>query len=233
MAVNWYFQNSIAFVWSAIGVVCLGSIAFGFWYTDHAARPKKPNKLGSSISPKSAQDEPSPPGEGPLQTQYGPRPKFSEQVETIRVGVASNLIGLPNMSDGHSEAVLKIKDKPVITARVVNNELVIDAKLGAVGAELKDNRLLHKPTGWDWNADDKSFEIINEHGQPVFQLTYGGGDVALVKGIFFDEGACWILQDVSMFAVNADDPRKIASIGLTPIFKYPRLAHHGERVVNQ
>jgi len=163
-----------------------------------------------------------------------PRPRFSEKFDMFRVGVASNLIILEGMSDGHSEPILEIRGKPVATARLVNDECVIDAKLGIPGAELKDNRLINKPFGWDWNADDTTFEVVNERGSPMLQLIYLGGDVVLVRGVFSDGETCWVLEQQDMFRVPFNDQGiRTGSIGLTPIFKYPRYQHPHERVMQK
>jgi len=152
----------------------------------------------------------------------------------LRVGVASNLLVLKGMSDGHSEPILEIAHKPVATARLVDDEFVIDAKLGILGTELKDNRLINKPFGWDWNADDTTFEVINERGSPMLQLIYLGGDVVLVRGVFSDGKRCWVLEQENMFQVPFNDQGiRTGSIGLTPIFKYPRYQHPHERVIQK
>jgi len=70
-----------------------------------------------------------------------------------------------------------------ITARFVNNELLIDARLGAK-LELKNNELRHLPKGWDTNLDERALEIVNENGNAVFQLVYGASSDAIVNGIF-------------------------------------------------
>jgi hypothetical protein len=118
----------------------------------------------------------------------------------------------------------------VATAKVVNDQLLVDAKLGAEGVELKDNRLIHRPIGWDWQADENTFEIVNNFGNPVFQLIYINGTTASVRGVFFDERTrdCQIIDENAITDVPAR-AETVARVRITPIFKYPSSEHPKER----
>jgi hypothetical protein len=164
------------------------------------------------------------PASPPLRTESQPahRPRFSEKVNQVRIILASNIEEYDNMDDGHSATIyLPIGlQQPLATAKVIDNELVVDAKLGTLGAELKDNRLINNPPGWDWQADDNTFEIVNERGNPVFQLIYLSGNMASIRGVFFDGAECVLVgeQDV---VIGRSRVEEVARIRIKPIFKYP------------
>ncbi len=49
IAVNWFFQNKVAFVWSAATTICAGLLAFCFWFTDYSMRVKARTRTRTSV----------------------------------------------------------------------------------------------------------------------------------------------------------------------------------------
>ena len=135
-----------------------------------------------------------------------------------------------HMASGRAVDFIAAGPSSLATAKVVNDQLLVDAKLGAEGVELKDNRLIKRPGGWDWQADENTFEIVNNLGNPVFQLIYINGTTASVRGVFFNEsiGECWIVDENSIQKVPAR-AETVAQVRITPIFKYPSSEHPKER----
>ena len=132
------------------------------------------------------------------------------------------------MASGRSADFLVVDERVIATAKLVDNQLLVNAKLGAKGVELKDNTLFNKPHGWDSQADDNNLEIVNEHRNPVFQLTYLTGNTAAVRGVFFNqaESLCVVVDEERVLHATAAD---IATIKIKPIFKYPSWKYPKER----
>jgi hypothetical protein len=160
----------------------------------------------------------------------GGRPRFSEEVDTVTLIVGSSTMTFDHMARGRTVDFIGVPNSSVATAKVVNDELLVDAKLGAEGMELKNNRLTKRPAGWDWQADENTFEIVNNFGNPVFQLIYKNSTTASVRGVFFDEvqGRCVLVneEDIVLAHATAAD---VATFKIKPIFKYPSWKHPKER----
>ena len=126
--------------------------------------------------------------------------------------------------------------KDSVTARLVGDQLLIDAKLGP-SLELKDNKLLHLPIGWDTNFDENALEIVNSENNAVFQLVYGDRENAVVSGIFLrivgeSPGAPprWVVANQDGAAFFPATEEQIENLKALPlIFKYPAALHKGER----
>jgi hypothetical protein len=60
---------------------------------------------------------------------------------------------------------------------------------------IKDNLGTVIPQNWDRNHDDYSYEVVNQNGDPIFQLSYTTQFTIVLKGIFpFPGGYCILNQ---------------------------------------
>ncbi len=136
---------------------------------------------------------------------------------TIRVTVNGShyWTGLAFLDTGSFEKGWEIKDWPVRVYTKPNDTLpLVDTKVysSELGlAEIKANRLVIVPQGWDTNANDRALEIVDEHRIPVFQMVLAAANQLDVNGVF-SEG--WAKSGMRF----------------TPLFKYPSQKHRGEFV---
>lgn len=104
---------------------------------------------------------------------------------------------------------------------VRNGTFYADVKVyggsGLPPIEIKNNRLLNKPPGWEFNSNDKALEIVNENYLPIYQFFYKSASHIVVNGAFpFPSGL--ILADENGAVMNPHFP---ATFKLRRIFKYP------------
>ena len=92
---------------------------------------------------------------------------------------------------------------------------------------IKDNVATVIPSDWDKNQDDYAYEVVNENGDPIFQLIYVSQFHIVVNGIFpFPGGLVWASK--SGMEIN---PSPFKVFHLDPIFKYPSSEYLGQRVI--
>ena len=122
-----------------------------------------------------------------------------------------------------------------VTARLVNDELFVEARLGAA-LELKNNEIRNLPMGWDVNQDETTLEIVNEFGNAVFQLIYEGTNKAIVRGVFLlligqpDQPSEWVLITDTEMRVFPATAAQVAKTQFFPLlFRYPSSTHKEER----
>jgi hypothetical protein len=76
------------------------------------------------------------------------------------------------------------------------------------------------PPNWDKNYDDGAFEVVNDKGDPVFQVIYMSPFYVVVNGIFPQPngGVSWVSDN----DVRGVDPFHTSEVfKLNPIFRYP------------
>lgn len=78
------------------------------------------------------------------------------------------------------------------------------------------------PANWDQNYDNNKFEVVNQDGDPVFQVIYPYQFMALVFGIFpGPNGVYWATPSV------IHDSWPFSIYHLKPIFEYPSSLYKG------
>ncbi len=105
-----------AYILAGLGVVVKLYLEF--------SQPPPPNKLDSGNPLPLNLTRPALPAR---------RPRFSERTDNISLLIASNKVFFNDMASGRRVDPL---GGQLISARLVNNELVIDASLGSMGAEI-------------------------------------------------------------------------------------------------
>jgi hypothetical protein len=121
------------------------------------------------------------------------------------------------------------------SAHVLKKELLVDADIyagkGRPPIQLRDNDIMGRPPGWDMQQDKSAVEIVNDQGNPVFQLEYVSGDTARLKGVFVAGPIIFVVDDsggvlqTTVAAVQTSPVR----YSLAPIFKYPSKKFRGKR----
>lgn len=91
---------------------------------------------------------------------------------------------------------------------------------------IKDNVATVLPSNWDKNHDDYAYEVVNENGDPIFQLIYKTQFSIVLNGIFPFPGG-FILADKSGFRTG-NSPFEV--LHLDQIFKYPSSQFQGQRI---
>lgn len=125
------------------------------------------------------------------------------------------------------------------SAHLSGGKLYIDADIYAgkhrEAIKLRENKLTATPENWDTNFNDSALEIVNHHGEPVFQLEYLGENSASIKGIF-DGGAggmpgvrgIFVCDDSGWMATRYTDSPPMR-YSMRQLFKYPSDKFPGER----
>jgi len=93
--------------------------------------------------------------------------------------------------------------KPYVDTKVYSSECGL--------VEIKANHLTAVPKGWDWNANDRAIEIINESRVPVFQVVLSAANQLDIWGVFSEAESKSGLQS-------------------TRLFKYPSAQYQGELI---
>jgi hypothetical protein len=91
---------------------------------------------------------------------------------------------------------------------------------------IKDNIANVLPANWDKNYDDYAYEVVNEEGDPIFQIIYETQFKIVVNGIFPFPGGI-VIADDSGIHINAP----FDTLHLKPIFKYPSKDNQGVRII--
>ncbi len=165
------------------------------------------------------------------------RPRFKVIPNEVILTVGTNRITIPNSGEAVSllGSMFTRHGGDDVTARFVNNEVLIEARLSAA-LELKNNEIRNLPIGWDVNSDDTALEIVNGSGNAVFQLIYEGANNAIVRGVFLrligQQGrpSGWILITDSRAEAFPATDAQIAKMKFFPLlFRYPSSAHQRER----
>jgi tetratricopeptide (TPR) repeat protein len=90
--------------------------------------------------------------------------------------------------------------------------------------KIKKNKLSNKPDDWDFNSNDKAFEIVDNKQNPIYQFFYKSPSHIVINGIFPAPGG-YILANENGASGSPDLPDKF---NLKRIFKYPSWKYPGE-----
>lgn len=91
------------------------------------------------------------------------------------------------------------------------------------------------PQGWDYNSTSRAVEVINQEGNPVFQLVFLSPSHISVAGTFAtDTHVVWInesgIHAIAKFLVESGGSGITIPASPKPIFKYPAWKHPGEYI---
>jgi len=94
--------------------------------------------------------------------------------------------------------------------------------------QIRHNQIIDKPYGWDLNSNMNAFEIVNEHGNAVFQIIYRSQFHIVMNAVFYIAGhkEVFIADDDGVQGVPLPKPGHEYS--LKRIFKYPSWKFPGE-----
>ncbi|MFC2122504.1 hypothetical protein ACFLRP_02335 [Bacteroidota bacterium] len=94
--------------------------------------------------------------------------------------------------------------------------------------EINNNVARDLPANYDRNQDDYAFEVVNEEGDPIFQLYYVTQFHVVINGIFcYPKGPLYANKD----STEVGSPLLLEKFHLDPIFKYPSSKHKGKRII--
>lgn len=111
-------------------------------------------------------------------------------------------ISLPVSIGGASPMSLQLRGGfPFVDAQIRDAQ-------GGLRAEVKDNQVTIKPNEWDVNFSEAAVEMVNQQGQPVFQLIRKRPDFIAINERFEHAGAVW-------------DASANVPLFLYPAWKYP------------
>jgi hypothetical protein len=132
------------------------------------------------------------------------------RIQTKRRFIIGNIPAYLYVEDGKPYADFDIYNKP--------NEPVV---------KLRHNKLLNRPDKWEMNADEKALEVVNEKGQPVFQLYYKSRSHIVFTGLFVSNVNVPVLttETEAIARWNFEN----VPYPIKPIFKYPASQYSGQR----
>jgi hypothetical protein len=196
---------------SVVGIIV--ALGIGVWLTLETLRPEH--------VPKNSQ-----------RTPTTSKSRFSEEKEHF----AARLGGVNIMLDAKKQPKTEIKMGNItpVTAQIVDRKVRVDAQLFDANIKLIGDDLYGRPPTWDSNSDNTALEIVDESGQPIFQIEYLNDQLAVLYGFFcVGESCLFAFPDKSSPTggfIMAIHKNEIGEHRLSPIFKYPSARHSGERV---
>jgi hypothetical protein len=196
--------------WCLIGA----AIAALYW----ESRKQSENPLPAALPPAT------PMGAQPSST---PKLRFSVKREWFAVKVGGMTAGFK--ADDPPHAVMKIGNIDAVTAQIVEGKLVVNAQLFNANVKLIGDELTGMPPRWDSNFDETAIEIVDDKGQPMFQMEYVSDQMAVLYGFFVVGDRAIVAYDDKLTGTPATQ-EGFARFKLAPIFKYPSARHRGERV---
>ncbi len=166
----------------------------------------------------------------PSEIQSSPKePTFTEGFDVVTFTVGSSIQTLEVSDLEKAKHKFFIGDVPAFLY-VDNGKPYVDVDLYGIPNEppvrLRHNKLLNRPSSWDLNSDEKALEVVNEKGQPIFQIYYKTPSHIVVYGLFFN-GYVPVLA--SERGIQTTPKLDGASYPIKPIFKYPSEKHFGQR----
>lgn len=175
--------------------------------------------------------------------------EFRQKREGVFIVMGNDTIGLPPVPPGqqgikdigraflmagtheHPSQIQLIADE---------NQIILNIKFapifGMPPLEITNNELNGLPSNWDCNHSAKGIEIVNEKRTPIFQMYYKDDTHLVVNGAitFIREGVSGYvlasettgIQISSGANITSDEFfKKIETLPLKPIFKYPAWQH--------
>jgi hypothetical protein len=165
----WYFlsqRNYHATLWSAYATLIIASLAIALHIRNDLIR---------------------------REAEEARAPRFSEAIKDLRVSFGSANIVFSMPYDQLKRR--KTPFAPVIfgTYRpiqlsVIDDRIQLDAVIydrhGNTAIELKKNKLVTIPPGWETNYDKDALEVVDYEQRPVFQCYFISASQLIIKGVF-------------------------------------------------
>lgn len=163
-------------------------------------------------------------------------PRFSEAIKDLRVS-----FGRPNAVFSMSYDALKRRKTPFAPAvfgtyrpiqlSVIDDRIQLDTVIydrhGSTAIELKKNKLVTIPPGWETNYDKDALEVVDYEQRPVFQCYFITASQLIIKGFFRSNNNQVIVVSDSGLTYPPDQPLEAYTI--TRIFRYPSRKFPGQR----
>lgn len=160
------------------------------------------------------------------------QPSFHEQSETVT-------FSLGGISVTYDISRLRQKPQkpfdiegvhPVTMYLGTDNDLLVDFTLwggpNKPPIEIKGNDFIIRPLGWDRNSNANALEVIDGHGDVVFQLVRQSVTRVLIDGVFMFPQGLLLVASGDKTVMNPP-PDSIAKLLPRPIFKYPSWKYPG------
>jgi hypothetical protein len=157
-------------------------------------------------------------------------PTFTEgfDVVTFTVGGIKETLEISDLEKAKRR--FSIGDVPAFLY-AENGKPYIDIDLYGIPNEppvrLRQNKLMNRPSLWDKNSDEKALEVVNEKGQPIFQIYYKTDSHIVVNGLFYNGFVPVLAYDEGIS--TGIDLDKI-QYPIKPIFKYPSEKYPSQRI---
>lgn len=232
--------------WTCAGTIILAALAIfiGFWKLDNYLEShnqtsrKTPNSLMT----------PTPATTPPTSKLSQLMAAIQSKQAVIAVGPFAQIMPLDSNGNGRVESSIGSDSTNPIFIKATNYIFTVSGRItdGQFQAELTDDghgkfSISVLPAGWDLNADERAFEIVDRFGIPIFQLEYIDDLTVSMRGSFVASGAfAGLFHDYRCDGIRSieelDESRRKF---LHPIFLYPSTVrsrmsvNDGKRVPNR
>ncbi|MGA2152483.1 MAG: hypothetical protein ABSG48_10075 [Geobacteraceae bacterium] len=202
--------------------------------------PNKPQPEKPSVQPRPAPQEPpkSHPSKEPPTLET---PELSETFTRVQLSAGSNnyLYDVSILKEHPINPLATIRPTVPMALYIKGSKLCVDTTLFIAGVpgglNIKCNQfdITASPQGWDHNSTSRAVEVVNQDGNPVFQLIFLSPSHVSVAGIFYtDTHVVWI-NESGVHAIG----KNILESGRwnlplptspKPIFRYPAWKYPGQ-----
>lgn len=150
----------------------------------------------------------------------------SENV-TLTIGLWPVSYRLSDLENG--PAHVYVTDNVTFIVYAENGKVYVDASVyggpNFASIQIHGTSFVVVPGHWDQNYDENKFEVVNQDGDPVFQLIYESQFHIVIYGIFPTPNGLLLWATPSGMAI---DPGQSSIFHLDPIFKYPSSKYLGQ-----
>ena len=118
------------------------------------------------------------------------------------------------------------------TVYIKDRKILVDCSLyGGLGeppATISELGFTVKPNGWDANADENAFEVVNDKQQAVLQLIYLSQYHVVINGYFYSANGVYV-ANYGGDTYFTYEPTTGITYSIKRIFKYPSSEYQGVR----
>jgi hypothetical protein len=101
----------------------------------------------------------------------------------------------------------------------------------STGLALTNDTVKGLPRGWDINADDNGVEVVDAHGEPMFQLVQTSNyDVYITAVLWANDRKSVTMVNNNAILIGYPAGRLTANDFPKPIFKHPAAINRGKRL---
>jgi hypothetical protein len=159
-------------------------------------------------------------------------PRFTERPRSFTIIAGDNRLDIAAEKEAQFPRLHTGGTQPFSAHLSPDNSICVDADVYAgsnrPAITVRDNVIVGKPQHWDRNSDDTAVEIVNERGDPVFQLEYLDKMTASLKGVFVSKGRFTVSDDTGALRFGML-PKGPITYSLARLFKYPSARFPGQR----